>query len=105
MGAKTGLDGCGKSRPYRDSIPGPPSPWRVAIPTEIFRSFFHKMHLQSLASQSALNGLEALCYSCAPLLQHFFFFDGVRLSGRVWKPKLLTEFVQDCRLNLNKPVT
>ena len=28
---------CEKSRPYRDSIPGPPSPWRVAIPTELSR--------------------------------------------------------------------
>ena len=26
------LDGCGKSRSHRDSIPGPSSPYRVAIP-------------------------------------------------------------------------
>jgi hypothetical protein len=26
LGPKAGLDGCGKSRPYRDSIPGPSSP-------------------------------------------------------------------------------
>jgi len=25
VGPMTGLDGCGKSRPYRDSIPGPSS--------------------------------------------------------------------------------
>jgi len=25
-GAQAGLDGCGKSRPYRDSIPRPPRP-------------------------------------------------------------------------------
>jgi hypothetical protein len=32
-----GLDGCGKSRPHRDSIPGPSSQYRVAIPTELSR--------------------------------------------------------------------
>ena len=26
MGPRAGLDGCGKSRPHRDSIPGPSSP-------------------------------------------------------------------------------
>jgi hypothetical protein len=32
---RAGLNRCGKSRPHRDSIPGPSSPWRVAIPTEL----------------------------------------------------------------------
>jgi hypothetical protein len=32
---RAGLDKCGKSRPHRDSIPGPSSPWPVAIPTEL----------------------------------------------------------------------
>jgi hypothetical protein len=35
VGPRVGLDGCGKSRPRRDSIPGPPSPWPVAIPTKL----------------------------------------------------------------------
>jgi hypothetical protein len=35
VGLRAGLDGCGKSRPYWDSIPGPSSPWRVAIPPEL----------------------------------------------------------------------
>jgi hypothetical protein len=30
-----GLDVCEKSRPHRDSIPGPSSPYPVAIPTEL----------------------------------------------------------------------
>ena len=38
MGPKAGLDRCGKSWPHRDSIPGPSSPWRVAIPIELWRS-------------------------------------------------------------------
>ena len=33
VGPRVGLDGCGKSRLHRDSIPGPSSPWRVAITT------------------------------------------------------------------------
>jgi hypothetical protein len=28
VGPRTGLEGCGKSRPSRNSIPGPPSPYR-----------------------------------------------------------------------------
>jgi len=34
-GPRTGLDGCGKSRPHRDSIPGPSSPKRLVTATEI----------------------------------------------------------------------
>ena len=37
MGPRAGLDRCGKSRPNRDSIPGPSSPERVVIPTELSR--------------------------------------------------------------------
>ena len=35
MGPRAGLDRCGKSRPHRDSIPGPSSPYSVAVPTEL----------------------------------------------------------------------
>ena len=38
VGPRTGLDGCGKSRPHRDSIFGPSSPQRVAVPTTLSRS-------------------------------------------------------------------
>jgi hypothetical protein len=34
---RAGLKWCGKSRPHRDSIPGPSNHWRVAIPTELSR--------------------------------------------------------------------
>jgi len=34
-GPTAGLDRCGKSHPHRDSIPGPSSPWPVAIPTTL----------------------------------------------------------------------
>jgi hypothetical protein len=37
VGPRAGLDGCGKSRPYRDSIPGPSSPYRVEKLTELSR--------------------------------------------------------------------
>ena len=36
VGPAAGLEGCGKSRPHRNSISGPSSTWRVAIPTELF---------------------------------------------------------------------
>ena len=35
VGPRAGLDGCGKSRPHRDSIPGATSPQGVTIPTEL----------------------------------------------------------------------
>jgi len=38
VGLRAGLDGRGKSRPHRDSIPGPSSPHGVAIPTELSRA-------------------------------------------------------------------
>jgi hypothetical protein len=37
VGPGAGLAECGKTRPHRDSIPGPSSPWQVAIPTELSR--------------------------------------------------------------------
>jgi hypothetical protein len=37
VGPRAGLDGCGKPRPRRNSIPGPSGPWQVAIPTELSR--------------------------------------------------------------------
>jgi hypothetical protein len=37
LGPRVGVDGCGKFRFHRDSIPGPSSPWLVAIPTELSR--------------------------------------------------------------------
>ena len=38
MGPRAALDGCRKSHPCWHSIPGPSSPQRIAIPTELFRS-------------------------------------------------------------------
>ena len=35
MGPRAGLDRCGKSRPYWDSIPDRPARSSVAIPTEL----------------------------------------------------------------------
>jgi hypothetical protein len=37
VGPRVGLNGCGKSRPHRDSNPGPPRSQRVAIRTELSR--------------------------------------------------------------------
>jgi hypothetical protein len=35
VGSRAGLDGYGKPRPHRDSIPGPSSSYPVAIPTTL----------------------------------------------------------------------
>ena len=35
MGPRVGLDGCAKSRPNQDLIPGPSSPYRVALPATL----------------------------------------------------------------------
>jgi hypothetical protein len=40
VGRRTGLDGCGKSRPHWDSIPGSSSQEGVATPTELSRSIW-----------------------------------------------------------------
>jgi len=37
VSTRPSLNGCGKSRPHRDSFPGPSTPYRVAIPTELSR--------------------------------------------------------------------
>jgi hypothetical protein len=37
VGPRASLDGCGKYRPHRHSIPEPSSPWPVAISTELSR--------------------------------------------------------------------
>ena len=37
VGFRVGLDGCGKTRPHRHSIPGPSSPYRIDIQTELPR--------------------------------------------------------------------
>ena len=41
VGLRAGLDRCGKSRPHRDSIPGPSNPQAVAIPTTLPTSIDH----------------------------------------------------------------
>jgi len=46
VGHRAGLDGCGKSRPHRNSIPGPSRPWQVATPTMLSRPVgFYSMEL------------------------------------------------------------
>jgi hypothetical protein len=48
VGPRAGLDGCGKSRSHRDSIPGPSSLYRVAIPTALSRSIVVLMYVLKL---------------------------------------------------------
>jgi hypothetical protein len=48
VGPRAGLDGCGKYRPHQDSIPGPSSPWRVAVPAELSRPTCVYTHTQKV---------------------------------------------------------
>jgi hypothetical protein len=45
---------CGKTRPLRVSIPGPSSPWRVAIPTELSRPSSIKIFTLMTSPNSAV---------------------------------------------------
>ena len=74
VGPRAGLDGCGKTPIHWDSIPVPPSPYRVAIPTELSRT--------TSSSSSSQAGPEAytsdvpqtrglLCYTGSPLIWTF----------------------------------
>ena len=60
MGHWAGLDGCGNYRAHRVSVPGPPSPYRVAVPTELsgWRS-------GKSMEYTAMGGLQVLCSSSA----------------------------------------
>jgi hypothetical protein len=43
VGPRAGLDGCGKSHSHRDSISGPSSSWRIAIPITLSRPSTYTM--------------------------------------------------------------
>jgi hypothetical protein len=66
VGHRATVDGCGKFRCVRDSIPGPSSRQRVAIPTELPRSsifvlkvynFFFSVYNNSEESSFTINCL------------------------------------------------
>jgi hypothetical protein len=55
VGSRAGLDGCGISRPQRDSILGSSSLWRVALPTELSRPMQECMYSVYLHCHSPPN--------------------------------------------------
>lgn len=48
MGPRVGLDEYGKPRPRLDTIPGPSSPYRVDVPTELSRPAFQTQPINLL---------------------------------------------------------
>jgi len=64
---RSGLDGYRKSRPHRNSIPGPSSPWRVATPPTLYRPNRHSLKwiilISSLHRLSLPSFLYSLCHS------------------------------------------
>jgi hypothetical protein len=65
VGPTAGLDGCGKSRSHRDSIPVPPSQYRVVIPTTLSRptDCMHKAQNSTMSCGRAikLQGTQKQC--------------------------------------------
>jgi len=69
MGPRAGLDGCEKSRPNRDSIPGMSSPYLVDIPTELSQP---TGILCSIGLNPLKPELNPICYLLALLGAHHF---------------------------------
>ena len=58
---RAGLDGCGKSRPHRNSIPGPSSPYRVSLPTELSRPIYSLQYKQYTLQKCKTNNFKNVC--------------------------------------------
>ena len=74
---RAGLDRCGKSRPHRDSIPGPSSQEAVVIPTEL--SWPTLLQIQKLISSSVLGVCVYYTVFYIYLLQPWIYCCGLRL--------------------------
>jgi hypothetical protein len=55
VGPAAGVDECGKSRLHRHSIPGPSSPLRHVIPTELSRPAYYYYYYYYLVCQLSQN--------------------------------------------------
>jgi len=66
VGLRTGLDGCGKSRFQRDSISGPSSLQRVAIPTALSRPTFNNAYcLSELSCVTLISHVTSIIVNCS----------------------------------------
>ena len=100
VGPRAGLDGCGKSRPHRDSIPGPSSPWRVAIPTVLSRPI--------IVIVQWLNQGFGIVKSCTPNKgESFWLTSWVLTSGKIKAWMGLSSYIEsqenrfcECELGL-----
>ena len=99
VGHRAGLDRCEKSRPHRDSIPGPSSLQPVAISSRLagpLRSNVHCLIFQSSVRNvlrcgmqyvlaNGINPLNAelnpICYLLALLAHHFFHVSRIRVKS------------------------
>ena len=85
VGPRAGLDRIGKSRPHRDSIPGPSSPWPVVIPTELSRPtvFLISSQQKPMCYINPLNPeLNPICYLLALLgAHHFLHVNRIRVKS------------------------
>jgi hypothetical protein len=74
---RAGLDRWGSSCFHRDSIPGTPSPWRVAIPTETLGSWWGDL--------TETDHLEDQCVDGWIIIKLIFEkWDGEVWTGMIW---------------------
>ena len=84
LGPRAGLDGCGKSRLHRDSIPGPSSPQQVAIPTHLSRPPYKSIRVSYIIDTVCLLHVSATRISLPCLI---FWMRGHRLFKKKWETK------------------
>ena len=102
---RAGLDGWGKSRLYRNSIPGRSGPWRIAVPTELSQppnpgfatTLFHIIQVKfstpyRLAPQAAA---QVVC----PLIRHCLNFGKEFCNYFYYKPNLWEGDLSTCVLH------
>ena len=58
MGPRAGLDGCGKSRPHRDSTPGPSQP----VAQSLYRLSYRAHRLDSTISETSKKNCISLVF-------------------------------------------
>lgn len=90
MGPRASLDGCGKSQPYRDLIPGPSNPQRVPKPTMLSQPTRIRIYEEIIP---IING--QICINNT-LLYNFY-----QIFKKFVRLKKLTMVTEECLLGSN----
>ena len=87
---RAGLEGCGKSRPGRDSIPGPSSPQRVAVPIAntyiyIYIYIYIHTHTHTHTGYTQKNGAFSISWHVGKLVVTPAEHKSWRLHSTTWR--------------------